>query len=96
LVGLLGASFGLLIRHTAGAVSSILGAIFVLPVIVQAFPVHWQDAVGRFLPETIGEQSATPHPLDHHFHTWGGIGLMLGYVAVLTAIGVWLLQRRDA
>jgi hypothetical protein len=96
LVGLLGASFGLLIRHTAGAVSSILGAIFVLPVIVQAFPVHWQDAVGRFLPETIGEQSATPHPLDHHFHTWGGIGLMLGYVAVVTAIGVWLLQRRDA
>lgn len=96
LVGLLGAAFGLIIRHTAGAVSSILGAVFVLPVIAGAFPVHLQDAMVRFFPEKIGEQSATPYQLPHTFPVWGGIGLMVAYVTVLTGLGVWLLQRRDA
>lgn len=96
LVGLLGAAFGLLIRHTAGAVSSILGALFVLPVIAGAFPVHFQNAVTRYFPNTIGEQAATPHQLADHFPAWGGIALMLGYVAAFTAIGIWMLQRRDA
>lgn len=96
LVGLLGAAFGLIIRHTAGAVSSVLGVIFVLPVIAGAFPVNLQHDVVRFFPETIGEQSATPYQLAHHFPAWGGIGLMVGYVVALVGVGVWLLQRRDA
>jgi hypothetical protein len=96
LIGLLGAAFGLIIRHTAGALSSVLGAVFVLPAITSAFPVHLQNAVQRFLPETIGEQAATAHQLANHFPAWGGIALMVGYVAALTALGCWLLQRRDA
>jgi hypothetical protein len=76
--------------------SSVLGAVFVLPAITSAFPVHLQNAVQRFLPETIGEQAATAHQLANHFPAWGGIALMVGYVAALTALGCWLLQRRDA
>lgn len=96
LVGLLGAAFGLIIRHTAGAISSILGALFVLPVIAGAFPVHVQHAVLRFFPNLIGEQASTAHQLSDHFSTWGGIGLMVSYVGGMTAIGIVMLQRRDA
>lgn len=96
LVGLLGAAFGLIIRHTAGALSSLLGAIFVLPAISNAFPVHLQDTLTKYFPEMIGEQATRPGQLAHHFSAWGGIGLMVGYVALLTALGCWLLERRDA
>lgn len=96
LVGLLGAGFGLIVKHTAGALSSLLGVLFVLPAIAGALPVHLQNAMLRFLPETIGEQAATPYQLPDHFPAWGGIGLMVGYVAGLVAIGVVLTQRRDA
>ncbi|HVY10416.1 MAG TPA: hypothetical protein VHB18_09750 [Mycobacteriales bacterium] len=96
LIGLLGAAFGLIIRHTAGALCSVLGAVFVLPVIGGALPVHTQHFVLRFLPNLIGEQAATAHQLDFHFATWAGIVLMAGYVAGFIALGTWLLQRRDA
>lgn len=96
LVGLLGAAFGLIVRHTAGALSSLLGVLFVLPVIVTALPAHLQNTVIRYLPETVGEQAATPHQLANHFPTWGGIALMAGYAAALIAIGTALVARRDA
>lgn len=96
LVGLTGAAFGLIVRHTAGALSSLLGVLFVLPAIASALPSHLQNTVVRYLPETLGEQAATPHQLAHHFPAWGGIALMAGYAAVLIAIGTALVSHRDA
>jgi ABC-2 type transport system permease protein len=96
LIGLLGAAFGLIIRHTAGAITGVLGALFVLPAVASAFPAHLQNAIVRYFPETIGEQASTPHQLSQHLPAWGGIGLLIGYVAVCTALGALLLVRRDA
>ena len=96
LVGLMGAAFGLIIRHTAGALTTLLGVLFVLPGLLGILPASWQPNVSRFLPENIGEQSATATRLSEHFAPWAGIVLMVGYVAVLVTIGCVLLERRDA
>jgi ABC-2 type transport system permease protein len=96
LIGMMGAAFGLIIKHTAGALSSVLGAVFVLPAIASAFSQPMQGHVMRFLPESIGEQASSTHQIFEAFGTWSGIGLMAGYVAVLLAIGCLLLERRDA
>ncbi|HWB66387.1 MAG TPA: hypothetical protein VG708_06130 [Mycobacteriales bacterium] len=96
LVGLLGVGFGLIIRHTAGAITTLIGTLFVLPAIVTALSQPLQGQVMRFLPSSIGEQAASIDRLHDHFAPWAGIGLMVGYVAVVVAIGCVLLQRRDA
>jgi ABC-2 type transport system permease protein len=96
LIGLLGATLGLIIKHTAGAISTLLGILFVLPVLMGALPLHLQDQIGRFLPENIGEQAATASQLSERFPPWGGIALLIGYDAILLAVGLFLLRRRDA
>jgi ABC-2 type transport system permease protein len=96
LIGLLGATLGLIIRHTAGALTTLLGVLFVLPVLLGVLPIHLQSQAERFLPENIGEQAATAYQITNRFPPWGGIGLMVGYVVVLAAVGLLLLQRRDA
>jgi hypothetical protein len=96
LVGLLGAALGLIIKHTAGAVTTLLGLIFVLPALLGALPEPLQGQVARFLPENIAERAATAGQLSDRFPPWGGIALMVGYVVVLVGLGLFLLQRRDA
>jgi ABC-2 type transport system permease protein len=96
LVGLLGAALGLIIKHTAGAITTLLGIIFVLPALLGVLPEPLQGQVARFLPENIAEQAATASQLSDRFPPWGGIALMIGYAAVLVALGLLLLQRRDA
>jgi hypothetical protein len=95
LIGLAGAAFGLIVRHTAGALVSLIGMLFILPAVTNAFSEPLQGQIMRFLPENIGEQSATITRLPDHFAPWAGIGLMAAYVAVLLTIGCVLLQRRD-
>jgi ABC-2 type transport system permease protein len=95
LIGLLGACLGLIIRHTAGALCTLLGIVFILPALTAIFPQPLQDHIARFLPESIGEQAATVAQLSERFPVWDGIALMLCYVTVAYGIGALLLQRRD-
>jgi hypothetical protein len=96
LIGLLGAAFGLLVRHTAGALTSLLGLLFVLPAFAQALPTHLHFALLPYFPEQIGEQATTSYQLSNAFPAWGGVALLAGYVAVLTLAGVVAVSRRDA
>jgi ABC-2 type transport system permease protein len=95
LVGLMAAAIGLVIRHTAGAITTFLGVLFVLPALSNVLPESVRSQVTRFFPETIGEQAATGYQMTGHFSPWVGIALMAGYVVILIATGCVLLQRRD-
>jgi ABC-type transport system involved in multi-copper enzyme maturation permease subunit len=96
LVGVLGAALGLLIKHTAGALSTLLGILLVLPVLLGVLPVHAAESVRRFLPESIGEQASTVSQISDRLTPWTGIGVMVGYAVVLFVLGLLLLRRRDA
>jgi ABC-2 type transport system permease protein len=97
--GLLAYGAGAIIRHSAGAITAILGVIFLIPALAQALPNSWFADVVRWLP---GGQALSPiarsaPPIsDHLFSAWGEFAVFSGYAAVLLAVGAWLFIRRDA
>lgn len=95
-VGLLGVGLGWIIRNTAGAVSTVLGLLLVLPGIVEALPASWGEHIAPYVPSVAGHEIALVHPAIGMLSPWAGFGLLVGYVAVVTAIGGYLLKQRDA
>jgi hypothetical protein len=59
--GLLAYGAGAVIRHTAGAITAVLGVIFLLPALAQALPGSWYQDIVRWLPGA-GALSPTPGP----------------------------------
>lgn len=96
LAGICGLGLGLIIRHTAGAITAAIGFLLVLPALTQALPSPWDTRIGKFLPYSIGDQAAHPHQLNNHLGAVTGLVMLAIYAAALLAIGWALLQRRDA
>ena len=93
LMGLIGLGLGAVLRHGAGAISTLVGGVFVLPLVGLA-----RTSAGRFLPELIAANSLTavkPVP-GYMLSPWTGLGIVCAYAAVLLAAGCALLVRRDA
>ncbi len=100
LLGLFALGIAAIIRHTAGAISTFVAVLLILPLILQALPQSVIDAVGKFLPATIGVAMTSASDRNftdaHPFGPWVGIGLLAGYAALALLIGGWLMVRRDA
>ncbi len=97
--GLLAYGAGAIIRHSAGAITAILGVIFLIPALAQALPNSWFADVVRWLPggEALNPIASSAPPIsDHLFSAWGEFAVFSGYAAVLLALGAWLFIRRDA
>ena len=53
-LGLLALAIGTMIRHTAGAISTIIGVVFVLPILSGLLPSSWGAHINAYLPEQAG------------------------------------------
>jgi ABC-2 type transport system permease protein len=97
--GLLAYGTGAIIRHTPGAITSMLGVIFLIPLLAQALPTPWYHDIARWLP---GGQalspiaSSAPQASPYLFSAWGEFAVFCGYAVVLLALGAWSFIRRDA
>jgi ABC-2 type transport system permease protein len=97
-VGLIAFGLGSIIRHTAGAITSAIGLMFVIPIILQLLPDTWRwdivrffpDAAGRVLSVTVGQHN------PHLWSAWPQFGVTLVYAAVLVGVGAYLFRTRDA
>jgi ABC-2 type transport system permease protein len=97
LIALIGLGLGAVIRHTAGAISAVVGVLFVLPLILVPLGTSLQNSVGKFLPMIIAENSITAvKPGVGNLPAGVGFGLLCLYTMVALAAGGWLLTRRDA
>jgi energy-coupling factor transporter ATP-binding protein EcfA2 len=97
LIALIGLGLGAVIRHTAGAICAVVGILFVLPLIVIPMGTSVQDAVEKFLPMMIAENSLTAvKPVAHSLSPGLGFGMLCFYTVAALAVGSWLLARRDA
>jgi ABC-2 type transport system permease protein len=103
--GLLAFGLGLLIRHTAGAITAGIGLLFVLFVlynIVSGFlPTSWANDMNRWIPFNAGRLiwMNGPHAngvINHLFSPWVGFLVFSIYAAVAVVAGVWLFFKRDA
>ncbi len=97
LIALTALGLGAVIRHTAGAISAVVGILFVLPLILLPLGTSIQNSVGQFMPMLIAENSLTAvKPVAHSLTPGVGLAMLCVYAAVALAAGTWALARRDA
>ncbi len=100
--GLLAFGIGLLLRHTAGAISTVVGLLFVLSILINFIPQSWQDHVTKWIPADAGRPDlvgcvrvpagkGTPM-----FAPWTGFAVFCGYAAIALIAGLVLFRKRDA
>ena len=97
--GLLAFGLGLILRHTAAAISAAVGLLFVLFVLVNFLPQSWQNTVDKWVPFNAGGQIWRQHaglPAEHMFSAWTGFGVFCAYAAVAIIVGLILFRKRDA
>ncbi len=97
--GLLAFGIGMMLRHTAGAITTAIGLLFVLTVLVQFLPGSWQDHVNKWIPALAGSQIWQVKPSiggTPMFSAWGGFAVLAGYAVLALIGGLILFVRRDA
>ena len=97
--GLLSFGLGLVLRHTAGTITTSVGLLFVVLILANFLPQSWQNDVNRWIPFNAGSSiwSAVPAPLSQHsFAAWPGFAVLASYAAIAIIAGVILFRKRDA
>jgi ABC-type transport system involved in multi-copper enzyme maturation permease subunit len=95
-VGLFGVALGWLVRHTAGAVATLLGALLILPLLVHFLPDPWPDRIGRWLPSQAGQAVFAVRHEPGTLPPWAGFGVLCAWAGVALVAAAVLLTRRDA
>ena len=96
-LGLFAMAIGGLIRHTAGAIATVIGLVLVVPPLIGLIPgtiahhIHgyFPTVAGQLVGQTIQESGDVLSP-------WQGFGVFCLWTAVLLAGCAVLLTRRDA
>lgn len=95
-VCLIALGIGIALKHTAGAITTIVVILLALPAIIIALPHSLEHAVGRFLPEQIAASSTgAVLAQPHNFSPWVGFGLLVLYAVGALGLAFWLFARRD-
>jgi ABC-2 type transport system permease protein len=97
-VALIAFGLGAIIRHTAGAITSTIGLMFVLSIIIQILPESWRDDIMRFFPDAAGRVlSVTVGGGNSHlWSAWPQFLVTVIWAVVLVGIGGYLVRQRDA
>ncbi len=97
-LGLFALGLGVIIRHTAGAISAFIAILLVLPLITAALPTSIANDLRRFMPDRIGATMITVHGNlgANSFSPWVGLLVLALYAVAALVIGGALLVRRDA
>ncbi|WP_129789536.1 ABC transporter permease subunit [Promicromonospora panici] len=102
LVALFALGIGTLVRHTAGAIFTVVAVFMVVPfifgiVVAFASSLDWVLDVNKFLPSVAGSAitptgAQVPEVLD----PWVGIGVLAAYTTVVVVAGALRLKLDDA
>jgi ABC-2 type transport system permease protein len=96
-LGLFSLAIGALIRHTAGGIATVIGAVLVLPILTSLLPGSWGAHIDAYLPEQAGSKIFGDRPeVAQLLSAWQGFGVFCLWTLVLLVLAAWLLRRRDA
>jgi ABC-2 type transport system permease protein len=98
LVAVLGAGLGLLIRDTAGAVTTVLALLYGAPIVAMFITdPRWQHRIHRYAPMDAGLAiQSTRNLTSWHIGGWTGLGVLAAYAAAALLAGLAVVQLRDA
>jgi len=100
-LGLMALGLAAIIRHTAGTITTFVGILLILPLVVSAFPARIGHPIGRYLPATIGSAMTSTTSEGAHdqflpaFPFWHGFVVLCAYAVGTLVIGGALMVRRD-
>jgi ABC-type transport system involved in multi-copper enzyme maturation permease subunit len=96
-VAIMGSALGALLRNTAGAISTLVGVVFLVPGIGSlVLPASWRDSVLKFLPSNASDAFTTVAPRPELLSAGGGAVVFAAWVIVPLTVAAVLLRRRDA
>jgi ABC-2 type transport system permease protein len=96
-LGIFALAIGALVRHTAGAIATVIGAVLVLPILTNFLPGTWGAHINAYLPEQAGSLIYNSQRKAGQLLTgWEGFGVFCLWTAVLLVAAAVLLDQRDA
>ena len=96
-LGLFAMAIGALVRHTAGAITGVIGFVLVLSPLALLLPGSWGKHIHAYLPSEAGQLIAQAHQAPGQLLSpWQGFGVFCLWTAALLAAACILLVRRDA
>jgi ABC-2 type transport system permease protein len=94
---LFGFAIGVVLRHSAGAISAAIALLLVVPPLTLLLPGDWGDAVNRYFTSNAGGAITVVNQSDpNQLGPWAGYGVFTLWWVVILAIGAVLMVRRDA
>ena len=96
LLAVLGFSLGLILRQSAACISVFTSLLLIVPIVVFLLPQSWQDSYSKFEPSALGRAMMSTTPPRQMFGAWSALSILAIYVIVVFAVGITMLQRRDA
>jgi ABC-2 type transport system permease protein len=96
-LGLFALAIGGLIRHTAGAITAVIGMVLVIFPLGGLLPGNWGAHVHAYLPTVAGQLITQDKVSDGQLlSAWQGFGVFCAWTVLLLAAATFLLQKRDA
>jgi ABC-2 type transport system permease protein len=96
-LGVFALAIGGLIRHTAGAIATVIGVVLVVPLLTSFLPGTVREHVNAYLPEQAGSLIYEAHThADQLLSPWQGFAVFCAWTAVLVGVAGYMLIRRDA
>jgi ABC-2 type transport system permease protein len=98
IVALIAFGVGSILRHTAGAIATVIALLFIIPILEQTLPNDWRWDIMRFLPDAATRViSVTVGGTNIHlWSAWPQLGVTALWAAVLVGVGAWMFRKRDA
>ncbi|OPC78097.1 hypothetical protein B4N89_38500 [Embleya scabrispora] len=95
-LGLFGMALGVLLRHTAGAITLGIALIFVVGGVVGLIPGRTGDWIAKLMPANAGGQVMSVEAADKMLQPWPGFAVFAAETLILLLLGALLLEKRDA
>jgi hypothetical protein len=98
LIALLSLGIGAIVRDTAGAITVVLGLLFLFPMIAMVVDdPRWHERLEKYAPMTAGLYVQATRGLDTLPHgPWEGLGVLAAWAGAALLVGAALFMLRDA
>ena len=98
LLGLFALGLAAIVRHSAGAITTYVGVLLVVPIILQTLPSSFSQPILKFMPFHISDvmTSVVTAGQGSSLSPWTGAGVLALYALAALGVGGYLLVRRDA
>lgn len=96
-LGLFSLAFGAILRHTAGAITAVLGLILVISNLTALLPDSWGHHINAWMPTNAGQLIMQPQQApDDLLSPWQGLAVFSGWTLLLLIVAAVLFKKRDA